>query len=287
MAKILPLPKNVILSYLNINSIRNKFENLREIVKQNVDVLAVGETKIDTSFPSAQFFLEGYHSPYRPDISRKSGGLLVYVKTTIPSRQLSLPKFQFRTQALPFDLNLRNEKWLVISIYRPPLDSLARFLEFLASITDIFSSAYDNFIIMGDFNAQPLDIVMKNFTRVNGLINIIEENTCFKGQSSCIDLILTSRRFSFKHSNFDKTGISDCHHSIYSKLKSNLSNSEPELVTYRDYKKFSFENFKTSLDNALRHCSNDYKDFEYIFTSVLNGYAPKKQKLLGVIINLN
>ena len=57
-------PKNVILSYFNMNSIRNKFENLREIIKQNVDVLAVVETKIDASFPSAQFFLEGYHSPY-------------------------------------------------------------------------------------------------------------------------------------------------------------------------------------------------------------------------------
>ena len=95
-------PNNVILSYLSMNSVRNKFENLREIIKQNVDVLAVAETKIDASFLSAQYFLEGYHSPYRLDISRKSGGLLVYVKATIPSRQLSLPKFQFTIQALPF-----------------------------------------------------------------------------------------------------------------------------------------------------------------------------------------
>ena len=84
-------PKNVILSYLNVNSIRNKFENLREIIKQNVDVLAVAETKIEASFPSAQYFFEEYHSPYRLDISRKSGGLLVHVKATIPSRPLSLP----------------------------------------------------------------------------------------------------------------------------------------------------------------------------------------------------
>ena len=27
-------PKNVILSYLNVNSIRNKFENLREIISK-------------------------------------------------------------------------------------------------------------------------------------------------------------------------------------------------------------------------------------------------------------
>ena len=44
-------PKHVILSFLNVNSIRNKFENLREIIKQNVDVLAVAETKIGASFP--------------------------------------------------------------------------------------------------------------------------------------------------------------------------------------------------------------------------------------------
>ena len=52
-----------------------KTEILREIIKQNVDVLAVAKTKIDASFPSAQFFLEGCHSPYRFDISCKSGVL--------------------------------------------------------------------------------------------------------------------------------------------------------------------------------------------------------------------
>ena len=73
-----------------MNSIRSKFENLREIIKQNVDVLAVAETKTDASFPSAQFFLEEYHSPYRLDISRKRGGLLVYVKATIPLLNIHL-----------------------------------------------------------------------------------------------------------------------------------------------------------------------------------------------------
>ena len=63
--------KNVIMSCLNVNAIRNKLENLREIIKQNIDVLAVAETKIDASFLSAQFFLEGHHSPYRLDISRQ------------------------------------------------------------------------------------------------------------------------------------------------------------------------------------------------------------------------
>ena len=73
-------PKNVRLSYLNVKTIRDKLENLQEIIKQDVDVLAVAETKADSSFPSAHFFLDGYLSLYRLDISRDSDGLLVYVK---------------------------------------------------------------------------------------------------------------------------------------------------------------------------------------------------------------
>ena len=121
---------------------------------------------------------------------------------------------------------------------------------------------------------------MKDFIKVNGLINLIKGNTCLKGQGPCIDLILTNRRFSFKHSNSYETGISDHHHLIYSMLKSDLSNSKPKLVNYRDYKRLYFENFKTSLDNALQHWSTNYKHFQYIFTSVLNEYAPKKKKAI-------
>ena len=87
---------------------------------------------------------------------------------------------------------------------------------------DFFSRLYDDFTIMADFNAQPLDSAMKDFIEVNGLINLIEGNTCFKGQGSCIDLILPKRRFSFKHSNSYETGICDHYHLIYSMLKSNL-----------------------------------------------------------------
>ena len=93
---------------------------------------------------------------------------------------------------------------------------------------------------MRDFNAQPLDSTMKGFTKVNGSMNLIKGNTCFKGQGSCTDLILTNKEFSFKYSNTYETGISDHHHLIYSKLKSNFSNSEPKFITYRDYKKIFF-----------------------------------------------
>ena len=82
-------PSNLNFCYLNINSVRNKFTDFQEIINGNVDIISIAETKIDASFPSAQFVLEGYVSPYRLDVSNRSGGILVYVKSSILSRRLS------------------------------------------------------------------------------------------------------------------------------------------------------------------------------------------------------
>ena len=41
----------IIIAYLNINSIRNKFDLLSNQVIGNIDVLVISETKLDASFP--------------------------------------------------------------------------------------------------------------------------------------------------------------------------------------------------------------------------------------------
>ena len=71
-------PSNLKFCYLNINSVINKLADLQAIINGNVDIVSIAETKLDASFPSAQFTLEGYHTPYRLDINNKSGGILVY-----------------------------------------------------------------------------------------------------------------------------------------------------------------------------------------------------------------
>ena len=131
---------------------------------------------------------------------------------------------------------------------------------------------------MGDFNSQPTDSIMKDFMDANGFINLIKSNTCFKGKGSCIDLILTNRKYSFKHSNSVETGISDHHHLICTMLKTTFSKAEPKLDHYREYKTFNFEKFKVSLGDALESCSANYDNFNQISTSTLNQNAPKKKK---------
>ena len=113
-------PSNLNFAYLNINSVRNKFENFKEIINGNVDIFAIAETKLDGSFPTSQFELEGYYLPFRLDITKQSGGLLVYIRSSVPSRQLSYGSICDSIQAIPVEINLRQEKWLMISIYCPP-----------------------------------------------------------------------------------------------------------------------------------------------------------------------
>ena len=50
----------VIIGYLNINSVRNKFDALKEIASQSLDVLMIAETKLDATFPTGQFAIEGF-----------------------------------------------------------------------------------------------------------------------------------------------------------------------------------------------------------------------------------
>ena len=55
----------LVFGQLNINSLRNKFDMLSELIKGFVDVFMISETKLDDSFPESQFFIDGYHTPFR------------------------------------------------------------------------------------------------------------------------------------------------------------------------------------------------------------------------------
>ena len=113
-------PNIVAISYLNINSITNKFENFTGNVQKNVDVLVIAETKLNETFQTGQFYIPSFKHPYRLDISGNSGGLLVYMNEQIPSKQLEGVDIPNDIQVLPIELNLKKTKWLLLPVYKPP-----------------------------------------------------------------------------------------------------------------------------------------------------------------------
>ena len=84
----------IIFGHININSIRNKFDMISDLVKGSIDILLISETKIDDTFPTSQFSIPGFSSPYRLDRcvdGSHGGGLLLYCRTDIPTKKY-LPK---------------------------------------------------------------------------------------------------------------------------------------------------------------------------------------------------
>ena len=78
-------PNRLIFAHININSLRNKFEMLQEVIGNSIDVLLISETKLDTSFPSSQFALDGFTPPCRLDRNRtQHGGIMLFIREDIP-----------------------------------------------------------------------------------------------------------------------------------------------------------------------------------------------------------
>ena len=73
----------IIIGHLNINSIRNKFELFTDLVKGRVDIILISETKLNDSFPSPQFNIDGY-STLRRDRTENIGVFFSTLVMTCP-----------------------------------------------------------------------------------------------------------------------------------------------------------------------------------------------------------
>ena len=231
-------------------------------VGNNVEVLSVAETKLDSSFPNAQFLLPGFQEPLRLDINHGSGGLLVYIKASLPSKILSKFKLPINIQIIPFEINLRKEKWLFVSIIKPPSQSNQDFLDILGDLLDFYSQDYDNKVIPGDFNLEPSNPSIVLFMNNLNLVNSVKTKNCFKEKGLTIDLILTNRKYSLMNTCSFETELSDHHHLIYSVMKTTFKSEEPKKLIYRTYSNFSSECFKDDFMSRICQEKHYYADFK-------------------------
>ena len=52
---------------------KNKFDSLNFVIDNKTDIFLILETKLDDSFPTTQFLIEGFGTPYRHDRNSKGG----------------------------------------------------------------------------------------------------------------------------------------------------------------------------------------------------------------------
>ena len=128
-----------IFARLNIYSMQNKFDLLVTIVNKNINVFLISETKIDSSFPIAEYHIEEYATPYRLDKDIYGGAMLLYMKENIPF--------------LLFNFDVSINSGLFCS-YKSHKNQISSHLKEMRRKTEVFSSNYDNLILLGNFNVE-------------------------------------------------------------------------------------------------------------------------------------
>ena len=101
-------PKNTIYGHLNINSIRNKFDTLNNVVKA-FDVFLISESKLDNTFPINQFAI-GDYKVFKRDQNRFGDGLILYINENIPCKPLSNHPMFSDLEKMAFELHQSKRK---------------------------------------------------------------------------------------------------------------------------------------------------------------------------------
>ena len=106
----------------------------------------ISETKLDDSFPTAQFLLHGFSAPYRLDRNSKGGGILLYIRKNMPSR-LIISKSKTGIQTISVEIDLRKRKWFLNCSCNPSKNLILNHLERLNRIMDEFNKHYDSYFL--------------------------------------------------------------------------------------------------------------------------------------------
>ena len=155
-------------------------------------------------------------------------------------------------------------------------------MDHLSKTIDFYSTKYNRIVIMGDFNLEPSTEHIETLCHSFVLHNLVKENTCFKGEPKCYDLILTNCKFNVQNTIALTTGFSDFHKMAVTILKAEYVKADPIQIQYRNYKNFDLMVFREELRHNLNNDAvsrNNYNDFQNILCNLLDKHAPGEDEI--------
>ena len=183
------------------------------------------------------------------------------------------------------EINLISKKWLISGSYNPKLSHIKNHLQEIGKGLQYYSSKYENFIVLGDFNAEMSNPHMSEFCALYNLTNLIKEPKCYKNvdKPTSIDLILTNHARCFQHSGIHETGLSDFHKLTITVLKMFYAKQKPRIIQDRDYKNFNNITFRMDLLKELslsKLKKGDFDKFKFIVNNLLESHAAMEEKYI-------
>ena len=135
---------------------------LRLHAKSQIETLVTGD-------------ITGYIPPLRVDRNQHGGGILIYIKEGIPATEISLLESTSKDiEAKALEIILHRIKWLLFGIYRPPSQTDNFFLNEISKNIEHFSTKYENFLVIGDFNLKGKSMVLQDFMQRLNFKNVIK-----------------------------------------------------------------------------------------------------------------
>ena len=85
------------------------------------------------------------------------------------------------------------------------------FFKHIGYALDAYGQTYENFLLIGDFNAEETESCLCEFLTKYESKSLVKDKTCFKNPKSprCIDLFITNGIGSFQKITAAESGLSD------------------------------------------------------------------------------
>ena len=100
--------KGMLLCHLNINSSQNKFDELKDtFINSKMQIMAVGETKIDRSYPDSQFLIPGYYL-HQNDRKKGGGGVLLLISSKVLSKRVTFDRCYKTLEPSALEIGLKS-----------------------------------------------------------------------------------------------------------------------------------------------------------------------------------
>ena len=136
---------------------------------------------------------------------------MLFIREDIPARLIASETPL--VEGLYVEVKLRKQKCLISCSCNLNKSIICQHMEVFAKNMVFYSSTYENFVFLGDFNEEIEDSALKDFCSLYFLTSLISRATCWKNfsKSTCTDLILTKRPIFFQNINVIETGLFDFH----------------------------------------------------------------------------
>ena len=172
------------------------------------------------------------------------------------------------------EINLRSKKWLIWCPSNSNDGLIQNCTINLSKNLDFYSSKYENFIVISDFNAKMTNNYMQEFCESYNITKLIKQRTWYKNlkNPTLTYHILTNHTKCFHLSSIYETGLFDFDKLTLTVLKVSQTKHKPKIIKYRDFNHCNNGPFRSdplqelSLQNFQ---PGEFEKFKYISLKVL------------------